>query len=295
MKTAIRSMTGFGRGEAEAAGRRFTAEIRALNARFLDVAVRLPQPDAALEELLRRLVREQVGRGRVEVAVAVGAATAGPPCVDRELALSYHNILKELGETLKIRQEVDLASLIQLPGVIRPERAPDDPAAAGEAVVAATRRALADLVALREAEGARLAGDMLARLARLERLADVIAGRAPAVIAAYRERLAARLAELLAPGRVDESRLAAEVALLAERSDITEELVRLRSHLAEGGRLLQDGAAEGVGRPLEFILQEIHRELNTIGAKGVDLAVAQAVLQAKGELEKLREQAQNVE
>lgn len=295
MSVMVHSMTGFGRGEAEAAGRRFVAEVRSVNARFLEAAVRLPQPDAALEDRLRRLVRERVARGRVEVTVTATGAAAVHPVVDRALVLSYHNLLKDLAESLEIDYEFDLEDMVQLPGVLRLEEAADDREAARAAVVSAVGAALDGLAAMREAEGVRLAADMLDRLARLEELAEVIAGRGPAAVAACRERLSVRLAELLAPGQVDESRLAMEVALLAERADITEELVRLRSHLAEGRRLLRDGGPDGVGRQFEFLLQEMHRELNTIGAKGADLAIARAVLQAKGELEKLREQAQNVE
>lgn len=295
MTAAVRSMTGFGRGEAEAAGCRFTAEIRSVNARFVEVTVRLPWPDAALEDRLRAMVRERVLRGRVELSVAVRrVAGGGLPQVDRELALSYYLLLKELANSLGIKQTFDLTKIIQLPGVIRPETDPDGEEWA-PAVVAAAEAALDRFLGMRRAEGARLAEDLLNRLGALERLAQVIAERAPVAVAAYRDRLAERVARLPEAVRLDESRLAMEVALLAERTGITEEIVRLRSHLAEGRRLLSEGADGGVGRPLEFLLQEMHREINTIGSKGSDVAVARAVLQAKGELEKLREQVQNVE
>ncbi len=296
----VSSMTAFGRGEAPHAGGRVVAEVRSVNGRFLDVAVRLPEPDAALEDAVRRRVSAALRRGRVEVRVAAeGASAAGRLKVDSELASAYYHSLKDLAERLGIEEEVELETLAELPGVFTFDSSAGD-AAWREAVLAAVDMAIGQCNAMRAREGSELAADMLGRLVVVGELVERMAARAPAVVEEYAERLRQRVAglrEALQPGAgvpwPDEARLAAEVAILAERSDISEEAVRLRSHVAQSRRLLTSGGA--VGREMEFLLQEIHREINTIGAKTGDLEIARLVIQAKAEVERLREQAQNVE
>lgn len=294
----LRSMTGFGRAEAALAGGRLSVEVRSLNARFLDLVVRLPAPDAELEEAVRRAVRKAVARGRVEVHVVLEHAAGGRRLrIDRELAVSYDKVLKELAEALGRRQRVSLDTLVQLPGLIAVEEV-GDPAEVRRATLAAVEAALARMTAMRAEEGRALAGDMLARLGRLAGHLEEIGRRAPLLADAARRRLSGRLEALLPEGRADPDRLAMEVALLAERSDVTEELVRLRTHLSRAGEWLRGGAphgGEGIGRRLDFLLQEMHRELNTLAAKAGDLAIAQAVVEGRAEVEKLREQAQNLE
>lgn len=294
----IRSMTGFGRAEAEVPGGHLSVEVRSLNARFLDLVVRLPAPDAELEEAVRRTVRQAVSRGRVEVCVTMEVAAGGRrPRVDRELAVSYHKGLKELAETLGLRQGVSLDTLVRLPGLIAVEET-GDLAAVRRAALEAVEAALARMIAMRAEEGRSLAGDMLARLGRLAGHLDEIARQAPLLAEEARRRLSGRLEALLPEGRADPARLAMEVALLAERSDVTEELVRLRTHLSRAGEWLQGGAphgGDGIGRRLDFLLQEMHRELNTVAAKAGNLVIAQAVVESRAEVEKLREQVQNLE
>lgn len=291
-------MTGFGRGEAAFPGGRATVDIRSVNSRFLDLVVRLPAPDAALEDELRRAMRRVARRGRLEVFVKFDVTSGSRRLnVDRELAVTYYKNLKELGETLQVEQRLLLDTLALLPGVFSFEEAAAEPEGMRAAAIEAAEAALGRVVAMRRDEGRALAADMAGRLRRLDGLAAEVAERAPAVVGEYRRRLAERMAALVPGGTLDEGRLALEVAVMAERSDITEELVRLRSHLRQAGDLLEDGTggSEGVGRRLDFLLQEMNRELNTIGAKAGDLAVARAVVDARTEVEKLREQIQNVE
>lgn len=298
----IRSMTGFGRGEASYAGGRVAAEVRAVNGRYLDVAVRLPEPDAALEDEVRRRVRAAMARGRVEVRVAAGDASAARRLkVDTALASAYHQSLKDLAERLGIEEDIELETIAELPGVFSFDGPAADPEWA-EAVLAAVSTAIAQCDAMRAREGERLAADMLARLDAVGQVVERIAARAPAVVEEHAARLRERLAALVAASRrddapqlamPDEGRLAAEIAILAERADVSEEAVRLSSHVAQARALLQSGGP--VGRELDFLLQEIHREVNTVGAKSGDLELARLVIQAKVEVERLREQAQNVE
>lgn len=292
----LRSMTGFGRAEAAFPGGRLSVEVRSLNARFLDLAVRLPAPDAELEDAMRRAVRKAVSRGRVEVHVDWETAPGERRLrIDRELAVSYDKVLKELAEALGRRGRVSLDTLVQLPGLVAVEEA-GDAAEVRRAALAALEAALARMVAMRQAEGRALADDMLARLGRLAGHLEEIARRAPLLPEAARLRLSGRLSALLSEDRADPARLAMEVALLAERSDVTEELVRLRTHLSRAEEWLRHGAGgEGVGRRLDFLLQEMHREFNTVAAKAGDLEIARAVVESRAEVEKLREQAQNLE
>ncbi|MBC7104800.1 MAG: YicC family protein [Firmicutes bacterium] len=290
----VRSMTGFGRGEAIVNDCHVVVELKALNHRYQEVVFRLPRALAPLEERLRRLVRERVLRGRVEGTLSVGAGGMKIQQVRVEPALAgaYYRAIRELQALLGLDGRVGLEHLISLPGVLSLEEGTDAevwwPAAERAAALAVD-----SLVAAKEAEGERLAEDIRWRIRQVERLGEEIAARAPAVVEEYRARLNRRLREWLEGGAIDEDRLAAEVAIFAERCDVTEETVRLRSHVAQ---FLATMEGQGpVGRQLDFLLQEMLREVNTVGAKAGDLAVRRAVLLAKGELERIREQVQNLE
>lgn len=291
----VRSMTGFGRGEAVRDRYRVTVEARAVNHRFLDVALRLPKAAAGFEEGLRTMLAAKLSRGRVEVFVSVEEVgeSLRPVKVDIPLARGYQEALGQLREALNLPGEVTVGMLLSLPGIIGTEEA-NDPEALWEALAKATAAALNETVRMREAEGARLAADLKARLAMVGGRLEAIASRAPAVIDEYRSRLEDRLREALGEFPVDEGRLLQEVALLADRAGITEEVVRFRSHLAEAEATLT-GAEAAVGRKLDFLLQELNREVNTIGSKANDLEIARSVIAVKAELEKIREQVQNIE
>jgi len=292
----LSSMTGYGRGEAVGGGCRLTVELKAVNHRFLEVVWRLPRILAPLEDGLRRMVQARVLRGRVEGYVTVGDGgekTLAPLTVrvDKALAAAYDKALRELKEICGLTGETELSILAALPGVLVTEEAPVEARALWPALERACGEALDGLIAMRRAEGDAHARDLAARLESLAVLNGRIRARSPLVVDEFRARLTARLAQV-APG-VDDTRLAAEVVLLAERSDIQEETVRLDSHVQQAVACL--GTDEPVGRKLDFLLQEMQREVNTIASKAADVTIGRLVVEAKGEIEKMREQVQNIE
>lgn len=291
----VRSMTGFGRGEAVRERYKATVEARTVNHRFLDVAIRLPKAACAFEDKLRGMVGARLTRGRVDVFVGLEEVGEGrrPVKVDIPLARGYQQALEELRSELGLPGEVTLATLLDMPGVVAVQET-TDPEAVWAALEAAATAALAEIVAMREAEGERLAADLKGRLAEVAERVGAVEARAPEVAVEFRERLEQRVREALGEVPLDEGRLLQEVALLSDRLSIAEELVRLRSHLVEAGRML-DGPESSVGRKFEFLLQEMNREINTIGSKANDVQIAREVIAVKAELEKLREQVQNIE
>jgi uncharacterized protein (TIGR00255 family) len=293
--SVTRSMTGFGAGEIATSAGRYGVEIRSVNHRFRDVVVRIPRDLSPLEDRVRAVVQARVFRGRVDVAVVRDDYGRRPRAVkaDAALAKAYVDALDGLRQTLPISGGVDLSLLLSLPDLVKIEEEKEDVEASWPAVERGVTTALDRLIAMREAEGVRLGADLLERLSRLERLAEAIANRAPRVVEDYHARLGRRVQELAGSVAVDPGRLAAEVALFADRSDITEEVTRFRSHLAQFRATV--GGTGAVGRTLEFIVQEMGREANTIGSKANDLEITRHVIAIKAELENLREQIQNVE
>ena len=293
--TVARSMTGFGAGEITTGAGRYGVEVRSVNHRFCEVVVRIPRDLSPLEDRVRALVQSRVLRGRVDVVVVRDDYGRRPRTVktDVDLAKAYVSALDGLRQALPVSGTLDLSLLLSLPDLVKIEEEKEDVEASWPAVEGGVGAALDRLVAMREAEGARLGVDLLERLSRMERLAEAIASRAPRVVEDYHARLERRVQELAGGVAVDPGRLATEVALFADRSDITEELTRFRSHLAQSRATLKESGA--VGRTLEFIVQEMGRETNTIGSKANDLEITRHVIAVKGELESLREQIQNVE
>jgi len=291
----LRSMTGFGASDLATAAGRYTVEARSLNHRFLEIVVRLPRELAPLEDRIRALVQGRVLRGRVEVAIMREnyGKRLRTVRIDLDLAKAFASALNELKQALELPGSPDLAMLSALPDLIRIEEQKEDLEAAWTAIAEGLEVALSRLVAMREREGARLASDLGQRVRRLAERADEIERRAPLVVQEHAARLTRRIEELIGMPPVDEGRLAAEVAIFADRSDIAEETTRLRSHLAQMQQMLiGDGPA---GRTLEFLVQELGREANTIGSKANDVEISRAVIAVKGELESLREQIQNLE
>jgi uncharacterized protein (TIGR00255 family) len=293
----IQSMTGYGRAEASSDHLAVTVECKSLNHRHLDVVIKLPRGLAALELEARRMVQGAVQRGRVEVAATLSVAEgAAANAVELNLpqAREYLAAARRLGAEADVPAGPSLEWVLGQPGVLeRQEPAAADAGETEELLTRALGQALADLVARRRAEGQAL-GQELDRLREaLAGLVEHVAGLVPQVSAVRTARLRERIQALLGETPVDEGRLAMEVALLAERADVTEEVARLRGHLEQFRTLLAEGGA--VGRTMDFLLQEMHREVNTLGAKSDDLAMAQAVIEAKATVEKLREQVQNLE
>ena len=292
----IRSMTGYGRADAQTPFGRFTVEMRSVNHRFGEVLVRLPRDLAPLEDRVRAAVQARVLRGRVEVTILREDRAARTKTVraDLELATAYAQALRELADALGVPDSMSLSQVAGYPDVVRVEEAKEDLDVLWPALLPAIEAATTDLVGMREAEGRRLAEDLDGRLRRVEELGAVVEARSRDAVGAYVTRLRERITQLLGELPVDESRLAAEVAIFAERSDVSEEVTRLRSHVAQFRQELVD-ADGAVGRRLEFVLQEMGREVNTTGAKANDLEITRAVITMKGELESMREQIQNVE
>ena len=293
----VRSMTGFGRGEASGESIAVTVEVRSVNHRHLDVALRLPRSLAALELDVRRLVQSRLERGRIDIAVQLtplaGAATQRVQ-VDAALAREYVARARALAMELGLDGAPNLAWLLEQPGVVRLEDPePIEPAAPWPLLAEALGRALDELVARRTAEGDRLAEALRTLHGELTTNVELVSVRAPATTARREDRLRDRLRVLLAETAIDQSRIVTEAAVWADKSDVTEELARLRAHLAEFTLMLgKDGP---VGRPLDFLIQELNREINTVASKADDLEMSQAALAAKGVLEKIREQVQNLE
>jgi uncharacterized protein (TIGR00255 family) len=293
----IRSMTGYGRAEVPGSRAVLSVECKSLNHRHLDVALKLPRALGALELDARRLVQSALGRGRVEVTVSIGAPDGAPinsPAGNPGQALAYLEAARGVLRGLGLPGEPPLPWLLDQPGVITREPEPAlPPEDLWPRLAEALGQALAELVERRETEGRALAVELTALQDQLAGQVDIVAQRAPAASERRAQRLAERMRALLGETPLDEGRVATEAAVWAERTDVTEELARLSAHMAEFGRLVHLGGP--VGRTLDFLLQEMHREVNTVGSKADDLLISQAVIAAKGVLEKLREQVQNVE
>lgn len=291
----IRSMTGFGVGQAMAADEPLVVEIRSVNAKYCDVRPRLPRELASLEPALVRQIKGRLARGSVEVTVRRGGG-AGPalvPAIDEALAERLVQGLRGLRDRLQLGGDVSLDALLQVEGILRLEEAGIELGEAERALAEAADRALDALAQMREREGEALLADLQGRLATLQRIHDALVEEAPRGVQQRRERMETRLQELSQGVEVEPQRLAQEVAILAERSDISEELTRLQAHLDHFSRLLEE--EEPVGRRLDFLVQEMNREANTIASKASWLDSAAIVVDLKAEIERIREQIQNVE
>jgi uncharacterized protein (TIGR00255 family) len=293
----IRSMTGYGHAEVAGVRLSLSVECKSLNHRHLDIALRLPRALSSFELDARRLIQGAVQRGRIEVSVNV-APLEGAPAADLTInmaqALAYTALARRAGDELKLGGVPTLQWLLEQPGVItRDEQTPLSPEEGWPLLHDALEKALGELRARRDAEGAALDKELRALLGIMGDHVGVMAARGPAATERKQQRLRERVQALVGSTPLDEARLATEVAMWAEKSDITEELARLRAHMGELARLLDEGGA--VGRTLDFLIQEMNREVNTVGSKADDLELSQAAIAAKSTLEKLREQAQNIE
>jgi uncharacterized protein (TIGR00255 family) len=292
----MRSMTGYGAGSAEVPTARVTVEVRSVNQRFLDVKVSAPREYAAWEREVRDRVRAVAQRGRVEITVArtpVARRRRYAVAVRTELARAYVRAARELARTVDLESRLVMTDLLRLPDLFEVSEHPPDVRAELAAVRRALARALRVFDAERRREGRDLRRDMQRRVGAVQRAAARIGRRIPHAVAALYRQTKERLARFPNGGELDPGRVAQEAATLAERSDITEEMVRLESHLRALRMALRRSGP--TGKRIEFLLQEMHRELNTTGAKSGDLAIGALVLEAKAEVEKLREQVQNVE
>ena len=288
-------MTGYGRGESDHNGVKFSVELNSVNRKQSDIVVNLPRDLAELEPRVRQTINETISRGRTNVVISChnGFGAARKLALDTELARSYHEAMRALQRELNAPGEITIGTILQAPGVLR---APEESLNAGEVwptIKSALSNALAELIKMREREGKHLAKDLIHRLKAMRKRLKEIRALHPDVVKKYRAALLERIQKAGLPIPSEDERLVKEVSFFADRSDISEELTRVESHLAQFAHHLRRN--EPVGRALEFITQEIFRELNTLGAKANDAAISQHVVACKAELERIREQIQNLE
>lgn len=291
----IRSMTGFGRKMAAWQDTSLSVEMRSVNHRFLEVAVRVPRSMADLEDRIKKAVQQRCRRGRIDVTVSLhgGRSAAKTVQLDRTLAKQYHQALRDLKKTLRLSGAIDVGLLAGFRDLFTMSDEPVNQSELHGRILDLAGEALTELERMRRHEGQALAEDISGHVRQLRERARQIAERAPRLAEESYQRLQSRIEKLMATDIPDQPRLLQELAMLADRCDISEELVRLESHMVQFEHTLTSD--EAVGKTLEFLLQEVGREVNTIGSKANDAAVTQSVVAMKAEVEKMREQVQNVE
>lgn len=291
----IKSMTGYGRGEAVLNGRSITIELRSVNNRYLDCSVRLPRAYGFAEEGIKTKVKGATSRGKVDVFVTVDATQSDAVAValNSPLAESYMKAFAEMSERFGLENDITVSVLSRFADVLTVEKVPQDQDALAADLFSVLDMALADYDRMRSTEGEKLKEDLLSKLARMEEFVSIVEERSPQTVKEYREKLHARLQEVLANTQIDESRILTEAAIFADKVAVDEETVRLRSHIAQFRTMLAEGGI--VGRKIDFLIQEMNRETNTIGSKCTDLSISHVVVEMKSEIEKLREQVQNLE
>lgn len=291
----VSSMTGFGRGKATKDGREMTVELKSVNHRYLDLSFRMPRHISFAEETLRSALSDTLSRGHVDVYVNYSntRSDARTVKIDTGLLSAYLSSVNEAAKEFKVENDMTLSLALRLPDVTSIAEADEDDAAVKALAEEAVRNAMNELINARRGEGERLANDLGIRLNTVEELRDRIAERAPTVVEEYRVKLSERIESMLGSVDVDAQRLATEVAIFADKASIDEELVRLKSHITQASELL--AGSEAAGRRLDFVVQEMNREFNTIGSKANDAEIARLVILGKAELEKIREQVQNIE
>jgi uncharacterized protein (TIGR00255 family) len=290
-------MTGFGRGEYLDQDHRFVVEVKAVNHRYNEIVIRMPKNLGSLEDKIRRAVSNQLVRGRIDIFISMDeyGEKRRSIRVDKELAMAYHNAIEELGGLLKLPVDDSVFSIARYPDVLRVEEVTEDVLLLWPKLEQAIDVAIANLMQMRLTEGENMQRDLVCRVDKLTEYVQVLEERSPKILEDYRGKLFTRMKELLnaVGSEPDEVRMLQEVAIYADRTNFTEELVRLRSHLAQFRQNLFSQVS--VGRKLDFISQEINREANTIGSKANDFSIANIVVEIKSEIEKVREQIQNIE
>lgn len=295
----IRSMTGYGRGIYQDEDKSITVEIRAVNHRYCDIYLKMPRKYSFAEESIKTAVKSKLYRGKIEVSVTVDNWGKSDLDIrlDKELAKGYFSALKELNETLELdaEEQISLGLIAKMPDVIKGTASEEDEEAMTKAFLDATEKALLDIIKMREVEGEKLIADISMRAGIIEGIRKEIEKRAPELEAEYAKKFKARMEELLdGVAEVPEERIAVEAAVFADKANITEELVRLDSHVNQLREFLK-GKEDSVGKKIDFLIQEMNREANTIGSKSNDKEITSKMLELKAEIEKIREQVQNIE
>ena len=291
----VKSMTGYGRAEGTFNGCTITVELRSVNNRYLDCNVRIPRLYLFAEDAVKARVQKSISRGKVDVFITLDSTGADKVrvSVNKPVADGYYAALKQLSEDYGLSGEISVSLLSRFPEVLLAEKAEDDVEQIAEDICSVLDRALADFDHMRTREGERLKEDILARAAVIEDKVSLVEERSPRTVAEYRAKLEARMNEVLSNTQLDPARVLTEAAIFADKVAVDEETVRLRSHIGQLREMLSKGGA--TGRKLDFLIQEFNREANTIGSKCSDIEIAAQVVDIKAEIEKIREQVQNLE
>lgn len=291
----MKSMTGYGRARAAIDGREIMVELRAVNHRYLDVNVKAPRGYGFLEDALKKATGARISRGKVDIFVAITDTGAQETAIvlNKELARGYLDALQELRDAFHLHDDITVMSIARMPDVLVSERLEVDADALTAAVLEVFAQAVDEFDVMRGREGEKMAADVSGRMQTILGLVEDVEKRSPERVEAYRERLEKRMNEILADTTADPQRILTEAAIFADKTAVDEETVRLRSHLDQLSLMLED--QNPVGRKLDFLVQEMNREANTIGSKANDTAMANLVIGLKAEIEKIREQVQNIE
>ncbi|QEY34028.1 YicC family protein [Caproiciproducens galactitolivorans] len=291
----IRSMTGFGRCEKMVNGRNIIVEIKSVNHRYFEFTSRITRGYGFLDDKLKSYLQSKISRGKIDVFVSVETLedTDAQVLINHSLAAGYVNALRELSERYNLKDDISVNTISRYSDIFTIHKAPDDEAMIWDAVRMVTDEALQAFIAMRETEGARLKTDVLQRAQTILEIVGKIEQRSPQTVKEYQQKLFQKLREMLGDSNIDEQRILTEAAIFADKVAVSEETVRLRSHFDQFANMLKSD--EAVGRKLDFIVQEMNREANTIGSKCVDAQIAHMVVNIKAEIEKIREQIQNIE
>jgi uncharacterized protein (TIGR00255 family) len=289
-------MTGYGRGETKSDSTNFVVEMKSVNHRYNDIIIRMPKKLSVLEERIRKLIKSSIKRGRIETYISIveSGETDIKIAPNVDLVKQYYASLKEIKNEIGLKDEITLSQLTSFPDVFKVENEEQDEELIWQSLKPAINDALSSLIHMRKIEGSKLAEDIKNRGKKIYDIVKSIESQAPQIVKEYRDKLMDRVKELTdGTVEIDENRIAVEVSIYADRSNITEELVRLCSHLEQLNAILDESGA--IGRKIDFLIQEMNREINTIGSKSSDIEISSAVIEVKSELEKIREQVQNIE
>lgn len=291
----IKSMTGYGSGKAELGGKTFTVEIKSVNSRYSDFSIKMPRIYTFLEDPVRKAASARINRGKVDIYINVESSGDDDSVVkvNEALAREYLEGLRTLSAALNISSNATAETFLRIPDVFTVDKADEDEALILKTVLDALSIALDGFDSMRIAEGEKLAGDLREHLGFILNATGEVEKRSPEIVLEYRARIEERMRDILGSATYDETRLLTEVAIFADKVNVNEETVRLKSHVDQFSKMLDEGGS--VGRKIDFLIQEMNREINTIGSKSNDLDVARIVIDVKAEIEKLREQIQNVE
>ncbi len=291
----IKSMTGFGRGHQVLNGRDITVEIRSVNHRYYEFSSRLPRSLGYVEDKLKTLLQGRISRGKVEVSVLINNVEAADEkiTINHEIVKEYIDAMRSVKDEFGLVDDLSLSNILRIPDAFTVVKTETDEEQLWEDIRSTAEEALEHFISMRENEGERMKQDVLSRLAKIEEWVGVVETRSPMVVEDYRKRLYDKMCEVLSSTNIDENRILMEAGIFSEKTAVDEETVRLRSHIAQFRGMLESG--EPVGRKLDFLVQEMNRETNTIGSKVQDIEVTRIVVDQKSEIEKIREQIQNIE